>query len=155
MAADETREAIRRMMLASARIDGAYYIYARRRGIRENTLDLLYALDDGEPHTQAQLCADWLIPKTTINTGVRELRQAGLAEFQASPKGREKALRLTEAGRAFAREALAQMYAVERRAMEATLKRYPHAFVDAMEFFAGALCEGFEQARDAPQGAKE
>ena len=38
----------------------AYYFCARRMSLRENTLALLYALSDGEPHTQKQVSADWL-----------------------------------------------------------------------------------------------
>ncbi len=145
MKGETSEEMLRRLMLAGTRVDGAYYRYARRRGIRENTLDLLYALDDGEEHTQAQLCADWLIPKTTVNTSVRELREAGLAELCAAPRGREKTIRLTAAGQAYAREALAPVYEVERQAMARALERYSREFVDAMECFADALCEGFDR----------
>ena len=138
MGVDNDLEAIRRLMFAGTRIDGAYYLYARRRGIKENALTLLYALDDGEPRTQTQLCAEWLIPKTTINTNVRELKQAGLVELCAMPHSREKAVGLTEKGKAFAEEVLKQVYEVERRAIEATLERYSREFVDAMDCFADA-----------------
>ena len=34
---------IRRIMLASVRMDGAYYFFSKRMGIKENILNLLYA----------------------------------------------------------------------------------------------------------------
>ena len=37
---------IRRLMLATNRIDGAYYLLSRKLGVKENILALLYALDD-------------------------------------------------------------------------------------------------------------
>lgn len=40
---------IRRLMLATNRIDGAYYLLSRKLGVKENILALLYALDDEKP----------------------------------------------------------------------------------------------------------
>lgn len=74
---EKTLAEIRRLMLATTKIDGAYYLFSRRLGIKENVLVLLYALDDGKPHSQKQICEDWLVPKTTINTNVKELVRAG------------------------------------------------------------------------------
>ena len=71
--------------------------------MKENVLALLYALDDGQPHTQAEIARDWQIPKTTVNTNIKELKAAGYVAFLPSQAGREKALVLTEAGRAYAR----------------------------------------------------
>lgn len=74
---NETFAEIRRLMLATNRIDGAYYLLSRKLGVKENILALLYALDDEETHSQKRICEDWLFPKTTINTIIRELVQAG------------------------------------------------------------------------------
>ena len=66
------REEIRSIMLSTNKIDGVYYLLSRRMGLKANTLALLYALDDGKVHSQKQICEEWLIPKTTLNTIVRE-----------------------------------------------------------------------------------
>ena len=73
---------VRRLGMAAVRMDGAYYMCAKKFGVKENMLDLLYALDDGAPHTQKQICGDWLMPKTTVNTSVKELVAAGCAASQ-------------------------------------------------------------------------
>ena len=54
---EEKQRLIRRLTQAFNRIDGAYYYCARRLGVEENTLALLYALDDGRPHSQKQVYA--------------------------------------------------------------------------------------------------
>lgn len=41
---EKTLAEIRRLMLATTKIDGAYYLFSRRLGIKENVLVLLYAL---------------------------------------------------------------------------------------------------------------
>lgn len=95
---EKTLAEIRRLMLATTKIDGAYYLFSRRLGIKENVLVLLYALDDGKPHSQKQICEDWLVPKTTINTNVKELVRAGYVMLYPGAGTREKIIGLTDAG---------------------------------------------------------
>src|SRR5699024_9640509 len=84
----------RRLILAATRMDGAYYYFARHSGVPENLLALFYALADGKPHSQKEICEDWLIPKTTINTVVKEQVAAGHLTLRTG-EGREKIICLT------------------------------------------------------------
>ena len=81
---------------------------SRKIGVKENTMILLYALDDGRPHTQKEICEEWLIPKTTLNTIVRECVKSGYLVLQ--PGSREKEIRLTEQGKAYAASVLNRVY---------------------------------------------
>ena len=141
---DETVEQIIRLMQNVCKIDGAFYYFARRFAAKENLLYLLYALDDGRPHSQTEICRDWMIPKTTVNTNVKELVSAGYATLRQGER-REKIIALTESGRAYAGELLGQVYAAERSAMEQTLAQYSGAFIDALACFAQTLCREFDQ----------
>ena len=129
----------RQLMLATTKIDGAYYFFAKKRGMKENTLALLYALDDGKPHSQKEICKDWLIPKTTINTNVKELTKAGYITLSRGENKREKAITLTEEGRAFTQKMLKNVYAAEQTAMEQTMQKFSPEFVDAIGYFADCL----------------
>ena len=137
----------RRLILATTRMDGAYYYFARRSGVPENLLALFYALADGKPHSQKEICEDWLIPKTTINTLVREQVAAGRLTLRAG-KGREKLLCLTEEGRAYAEEVVSPLCAAERAAIERTLEAHDAAFVAAVEAFTDALWDEYEKRLD-------
>ena len=79
---------------------------ARKLGIKDNTLALLYALDDGAPHSQIEICRQWMIPKTTLNTIVQECIRKGYAELVSAAHTKEKHILLTPAGRQAAEEAL-------------------------------------------------
>ena len=79
-----------RITNACNKMDGAYYFCGKKLGIKENTLTIIYALEDGQPHSQKQISEEWLIPKTTINTTVKEMMQEGLITFL--PGGKEKAI---------------------------------------------------------------
>ena len=137
---DEIAERVRRLVLHINQMDGAYYYFSRKLGYKENLLYLLYALDDGRPHSQTEICRDWMIPKTTVNTNVKELVSCGYATLEQG-ESREKIISLTESGRAYAGELLGPIYAAERSAMERTLERFSPVFSDALEYFSQMLCQ--------------
>ena len=141
---DRILAAIRRLTAAANKIDGAYYFRAKGLGIKENTLALLYVLDDGLPHTQKEIAETWLIPKTTINTAVKELMSAGYVTLAPASHTREKTIVLTEAGRAYTGRIVGPIAAAERQALEETLGRYAMDFIDAYDHFAQALCRALE-----------
>lgn len=131
---------VRRLGMAVVKMDGAYYMCAKKFGVKENVLDLLYALDDGAPHTQKQICGDWLMPKTTVNTSVKELVAAGCAELLPSVGGREKTIRLTEKGRRLADEIMGGVHAAEQAALAKTVEKFSDEFIKALECYAERYC---------------
>ena len=142
---EKTLAEILRLMLATTKIDGAYYLFSRRLGIKENVLVLLYALDDGKPHSQKQICEDWLVPKTTINTNVKELVRAGYVMLYPGAGTREKIIGLTDAGKAYTEQIMRRVYEAEQAAMKRTLQQFSPQFVDAIDFFADCLHDEFQQ----------
>ena len=77
----DNRDEIRDVMISINVITGIYSLMAKKIGIKENTLTLLYALDDGKTHSQIEISREWLIPKTTLNTIVKECVATGLVEL--------------------------------------------------------------------------
>ena len=138
------REEIRRIMVSVNVIDGIYAMGAKKIGIKDNSLSLLYALDDGKPHSHQELCEHWLIPKTTLNTIVKECVNAGYIVLDGIKHTKEKEIRLTDKGQEYAKTILNQVYEFERRAMEKTLSSYSPEFVQALEQFTAYLKEEAE-----------
>lgn len=133
---DDYRALSRRLLAASSAADGAYYRRAKRSRVTWHVLDLLYALDDGLPHSQKQICETWGFPKTSVNTAVKACRAAGYVTLESMPdQPRQLRICLTEAGRACARETLGDLCAAEDQAMEETVARFGPSFVEAAEFF--------------------
>lgn len=133
------KEAIRNIISSTCRIDGAYYYAARKSGIGENELNLLYMLDDGNEHPQHQLSAELMIPKTTISTVVKGLVEKGLIKLRAN--GKENMLSLTEKGKEETAILLSPIYQAEERAMERVLEKYDEDFVEAFSYLSDALCD--------------
>ena len=139
-------ELIGRLNLATNRLNGAYYIWARRHRMPENMLTLLYALGDGKPHTQREISRDWLIPKTTVNTVVRECIQAGYLQLLPSGHGKERAVALTQRGRDYARGLLRPIHEAEEEAMARTLEQFSPDFLLAVETLTQQLCQSFRRS---------
>lgn len=139
------RSMIRSIMTSVNVIDGAYALYAKKIGLKENTLSLLYALDDGNPHSQKEICEQWLIPKTTINTVVRECVEKGYIVLVKSRPTREKEICLTSKGRKYAKQVLEPAYDLESSAIKKVLASFSPEVVLAMEQFANSLKEETEK----------
>lgn len=137
------RDYIREFNLILNNIDGQYYIFAKRLGMKENELAILYALDDGGHHTQKEICEQWLIPKTTVNTIVREFVKEGYITLSCEHNSKEKIIALTDKGRNYAAPVLEKIYAAEERAMELTVEKYSDEFISAFECFSDQLSREF------------
>ncbi|MDO4270587.1 MAG: MarR family transcriptional regulator [Eubacteriales bacterium] len=111
------------------KVNELYREWAKRNGMSYNTMMTLYALGESRGATQKQIADDWLIPKQTVNTVVKDLEKRGLVRFEPLPGGRQKAVCLTEAGRAFADACLKTLYESEERAMRSLGGELSEAFL--------------------------
>lgn len=142
---DKNYESVRRIMHAINKIDGVYYLLGKKLGINENTLAVLYALDDGNLHSQKEISNEWLIPRTTINSIVKTMLADGYITFCSEQHTKEKAIVLTERGRNYADKLLKEIYAAEEKAIINTLQKFPPEFVSALENFGSRLYEEFDE----------
>ena len=101
------------------KIDGFYADYARKSGVKENLLWVLYALNDGNEHSQKEISDSWDIPRTTVNTIVKQLITDGMVVLKQIPgEKRELDVILTEDGKLYANKLLAKVYEMEKAAYE-------------------------------------
>lgn len=111
----EHRSRLIRLMRALNRIDGQYNRVERALGMKESLFVLFYACAEGEPRSQRDICDEWYIPRTTLNTTVKEQEAAGHVELV--PCGnKQKLVRLTESGRAYAEKLLGPLLDAEEQA---------------------------------------
>ena len=97
-------------------IDGYYTMYAKRYRVKENELWILYALNDGNEHSQIEISQNWDIPKTTINTIIKQFEKVGYVELiQIKGEKREMNIKLTKDGREYAEKLLSDLYLLEKK----------------------------------------
>ncbi len=94
------KQKARRLALALYNIDVVYLTNEKSKQLSDAELCLMYALDDGEPHSQKDISTQWLVPKTTINTITKRWEKEGLLIQTPIPgRRREMQIILTNAGK--------------------------------------------------------
>jgi len=144
------RDIARRLILALYNIDEVYYLNEGRKKISDAELSVMYALDDGNPHSQREISQEWLVPKTTVNTIVKRWEKEGLLTQTPIPgKRREMNIMLTDAGREYAKSFMSFLYKAEDKALKKTLDKYSDEFIEVIEYFGESLKEAFEEELEA------
>lgn len=92
-------------------MDSLYDEFAKQSNVSSALLWVMYALNDGKPHTQIEISNDWQLPKTTVNTVIKEIQQSGYVELvPIKGKRREMSIVLTESGKKYADSILSEIY---------------------------------------------
>ena len=151
---DEHRSAVRSIMIASNALDGIYAMAAKELQMKENTLKLLYALDDGREHSQADISRKWMIPKTTLNTIVKECIQRGIITLAPGTQNKEKPICLTEKGRVYTRKNLNRIYECEEKAYLRALEQFSPEFAAALARFCDCLGQEMSDCFKKPHGER-
>ena len=126
-------------MLTINRCTGVYYEIAKKMGVKENTLLLLDILSDKRQHSQKQICDDWHMPKTTLNTIIKECVSSGHVVLLTQRKSKEKLIALTDSGQIFADEITQKMKEAVQRSMEKIKKEYSTDFILVFEKYVEYL----------------
>ena len=140
------RETARRLIRALYNIDEVYYLNEAKKKLSDAELCVMYALDDGKPHSQREISQEWLVPKTSVNTIVKRWEKDGLVTMVPIPgKRREMHVCLTDAGQSYAKQFLGFLYRAEDQALKKTLEKYSDSFIEVIEFFGASLKEAFDE----------
>ena len=116
-----------------------YRIWARQHGMSYNTMMTLYALKQDRRCSQKQIAEEWMIPKQTVNTVVKDLERRGSVRFAPGRDQKEKRVCFTEQGKAYAEAALEELCRMEDRALERMGPELCRQLVDSNLAFAAAL----------------
>ena len=95
-------------------VDSFYDEFAKQSNVSSALLWVLYALNDGNSHTQIEISNDWELPKTTVNTVIKEIQKNGYVDLiPIKGRRREMSIVLTESGKKYADRVLADLYKKE------------------------------------------
>jgi len=146
---------IRPLMNAINKIIGVYYLFAKKESTNENELMVLYALcDKNKSYTQKTLSEEWLIPKTTINTVVKQLIKKELISFYFKDNKKDKYLSLTEKGKGHANVIFKDIHSAEQTAIMQTIEKYSFDFITALEEYSDNLHQAYGQIQSEKKAYK-
>lgn len=99
-------------------MDEVYRTLARRFGLSDCAFWVLYVLRESDgPHTQAEVCETLSLPRQTVNSALKSMREAGLIELENAEGNRKnKYILLTAAGEALAARTADRVLEMECRA---------------------------------------
>lgn len=136
----DSKEFFYRLAVAIYKMDGAYDRFAKGGKVKPGTMWVLYALGDGKSHTQRSLSKEWLFPRSTLNTIVKECEQAGYVELkQIDGERRELEITLTPEGTEFSRKLLSPVYSAEKALYDSYFKGDGKAFIEKLERFGSEM----------------
>lgn len=120
-------------------IDSFYDEFAKKSNVSSALLWVLYALNDGNSHTQIEISTDWELPKTTVNTVIKEIEKDGYVELvPIKGKRREMSIVLTEGGKKYADSVLSELYKKEAEVYQ-SLTWEEREIVDVLKKLASKL----------------
>lgn len=101
-------------------MDEIYHQYAKRQGISDTALWLLYSLyEDGAGYTQRELCSAWHYPPQTINSALKSLVNQGYIRLKpVEGNQKNKRIVLTEAGNEMMQEIISPLIRAEKRTFQ-------------------------------------
>ena len=124
-------------------VDSFYDEFAKQSNVSSALLWVLYALNDGNPHTQIEISNDWELPKTTGKTVIKDIQKDGYVELvPIKGKRREMSIVLTANGKKFADNVLSDLYKKEAEAYK-TLTSEEQEIIMVLEKLAKKL-KGYE-----------
>ena len=86
----DSKEFFYRLGKTLYKIDGFYTEFAKSGNVKPNLLWIMYALNDGKTHSQKEICDSWDLPRSTVNTIVKELESENIVElvqFEGEKRG--------------------------------------------------------------------
>lgn len=106
-----------------------YGEWTKQQGLSMNSYLILYSFYDGNnAPTQKSISQRWMIPKQTVNSILKDYMQKGFIEAVSMPEDkRNKMLKLTEAGKAYADEIIGglqekELFVMQELGMENMIK---------------------------------
>lgn len=103
----------------STKMLASYEIFAKNHQLSGNELAIFYALWVNESRTQKQIADEFLLAKQTINTLCKHFEADGLIKSDVSESDkREKIMRLTDQGKAFAQPIIQKLLEQENQIID-------------------------------------
>jgi DNA-binding MarR family transcriptional regulator len=128
-------------------INSIYHVWAKRHGIQDTTLFVLYVIYNSAPHcTQNQICSKLVLPKQTVSLALSGLEKDGYIFREADPEDRRnKLVKLTEKGKDFAASILEELKSAEIEAFNEMSQEQRSAIVESFKLLSGSLSKSLSK----------
>lgn len=125
-------------------IDKVYENWAKTQGIGYYDMLLYYALveNEGQGMTQKQFCVELDVPKTTVNSIVKNQMQLGYIQLEINSHNRkEKIITLTPNGIEYANKLIMPLFEIEKKAISLLSQQDIDLISNKLAIFGQGLME--------------
>lgn len=132
---------MRRLNLLASAIDEAYHTAARRLGLTDSAMSILYAVCScGAPCPLSRITRLTGISRQTINSALRKLEADGIVQL-VPLRGRTKQVVLTQQGSELAEKTVARIFVIENAIFDSWTPAERDLFLELMQRYLGAFKE--------------
>ena len=105
---------------SSKQMDEIYHQYAKRHGLSDTFLWLLYSLQEGDTtYTQRELCAIWHFAPQTLNSALKSMERQGYITLEpVSGNRKNKRVQLTAQGRLLSERVVLPLMQAEGQSLQ-------------------------------------
>lgn len=133
--------------------DSFYRVLAKRLGVGECTLWILYSLRaEAAPMTQKRLCQLLLQPKQTVNSALKAMEAEGCITLAPGRDRRTREVVLTKRGVDLAKRTADQVIQAEEQALARMSEARRQAFLEGFQSFTRLLWESLETGSEKDPG---
>jgi DNA-binding MarR family transcriptional regulator len=128
-------------------INNIYHAWAKRHGIEDTTLFVLYVINNTVPYcTQSQICNKLFLPKQTVSQILSGLEKDGYIFKEPNIKDRRnKIVRFTEKGTHFAASILEELKLAEIEAFNQMSQEQRRAIVESFTLLSNSLIKSLSK----------
>lgn len=124
-----------------------YADFAGARGISYNELAVLYVIYKKGKCLQKNICAEWFLPKQTVNATCKKMLADGLIQCERNDKdGREVYLSFTAKGKKFAEPVVEKLLETENAVLKETGDEAAQKFLEMYVEINDRIAEKFAEA---------
>lgn len=122
-------------------MDETYHQYAKKLGISDTTLWLLYSLYESDvSYTQRELCSVWHYPPQTIHSSLKSLEKQQLLRLDPVPGNRKnKKIVLTSKGEQVMQSIVSRLVMAEQNAFQALNTKDQETLLNLTKKYADSL----------------
>jgi DNA-binding MarR family transcriptional regulator len=129
------------------KINDIYHVWARKHGIQDTVLFVLYVINETSPYcTQNEICDKLFLPKQTVSLILSGLEKKGYILRKVNPKDRRnKIVSFTDQGGQYAKVILGELKSAEIEALSNMSEEQRRDMVESFSSLSDLLSKSFSK----------
>lgn len=149
-----TSEKVRKINCILSETGGLYHKLNTALGLSDSVSDILYQIYDNDGcYPVSNICSGLAMPKQTVSSAMKNLEKEGILLLETY-SGKSKRAVLTEKGKRFCENTVANIFQMENLAFEEFTDSEIEAFISLHEKYNAAISKSMDEYIEGKNGRK-